>query len=109
LRRSPDLVQPEDVLDLLTKAIADAGYSVGRDGVALALDPAASGFRHPDGTYAVGGEALSTTDMTERYRAIVARYPVWSIEDGLGEYNRLLDIERDCAGAPYGVQSGEQA
>ena len=93
---APDIVQPEDVLELLTGAISDAGYSIGRDGVALALDPAASGFRQSDGTYAVGGEALSSADMIERYRQIVARYPVWSIEDGLGEddpegWRRLTD------------------
>jgi len=33
----------------------------------------------------VAGEALSSADMTERYAAMVAAYPVWSIEDGLAE------------------------
>ena len=82
---APDLARPEDALDLLVGAIADAGYPAGPDGVAIALDPAASGFRLPDGRYDLGDEQLSPADMIERYADIVSRYPVWSIEDGLGE------------------------
>jgi enolase len=33
----------------------------------------------------VAGQALSTNDMISRYEEIVARFPVWSIEDGLAE------------------------
>ena len=33
----------------------------------------------------MAGEALTSADMIERYAAIVADYPVWSIEDGLAE------------------------
>jgi enolase len=82
---APDITEPEEVLGLLTEAIDGAGYRAGRDGVAIALDPAASGFRQVDGSYRVGGQRLSTADLVERYAAIAARYPVWSIEDGLGE------------------------
>lgn len=82
---APDIPEPEEVLGLLTEAIDGAGYQTGRDGVAIALDPAASGFRQVDGSYRVGGQRLSTADLVERYAAIAARYPVWSIEDGLGE------------------------
>lgn len=81
---APDLVQPEQVLDTLVEAIGDAGYTAGRDGVAIALDPAASEF-HRDGRYHVAGEALTADEMIDRYAAIVDRYPVWSIEDGLAE------------------------
>ena len=81
---APDIARPEDVLALLVKAIEEAGYTAGRTGVAIALDPAASEF-YSDGAYHVAGETLTSADMVERYAAIVADYPVWSIEDGLAE------------------------
>jgi enolase 1/2/3 len=81
---APNITEPEDVLAELVAAITDAGYTPGRDGVAIALDPAASEF-YRDGAYHVAGQALSTSDMIARYEEIVARYPVWSIEDGLAE------------------------
>lgn len=72
------------MLSLLVRAIEAAGYTAGRDGVAIALDPAASEF-HRDGAYHVAGEALTSAELIERYAGIVAEYPVWSIEDGLAE------------------------
>ena len=81
---APDITRPEDVLALLVQAIEAAGYTAGRDGIAIALDPAASEF-YSDGAYHVAGETLSSADMIERYAAMVAAYPVWSIEDGLAE------------------------
>jgi len=82
---APEITEPEEALGLLVTAIAEAGYSVGRDGVAIALDPAASEFRSADGRYRVAGQALSTADMIERYAQISDRFPVWLIEDGLAE------------------------
>ena len=82
---APNLAEPEEVLDTIVAAITDAGYTPGRDGVGIALDPAASEFHQPDGTYLVNGAALSSHDMIERYAAMVEAYPIWSIEDGLGE------------------------
>jgi enolase len=82
---APELTEPEDALDLLTEAIDDAGYRTGPSGVAIALDPAASGFRDADGSYRIAGHRLSAADLVERYAAIAKHYPVWSIEDGLGE------------------------
>jgi enolase len=81
---APEISSPEQVLSLLTKAISDAGYTPGRDGVAIALDPAASEF-HRDGRYEVGGESLSSEEMIERYSWMIREFPVYSIEDGLGE------------------------
>ena len=81
---APEIARPEDVLDELVAAITDAGYKPGRDGVAIALDPAASEF-YRDGSYHVDGEALSSDDMIARYGEMIARYPVWSLEDGLAE------------------------
>jgi enolase len=52
---------PVEALGLLATAIGDAGYLAGRDGVAIALDPAASEFRADDGRYRVAGQALTST------------------------------------------------
>jgi enolase len=81
---APDITAPEDVLAELVAAIGDAGYRAGRDGVAIALDPASSEF-YRDGRYHVAGQALSSDDMISRYEQIVDRFPVWLIEDGLAE------------------------
>ena len=83
---APALATPEDVLDLLVEAIEAAGYTPGRGGVALALDPAASEMREPDGTYRYStGTQLTTDQMIDRYEELTSRYPIWSVEDGLGE------------------------
>jgi enolase len=73
-------------LHLIMRAIERAGYEPGRD-IALALDPAASEF-HQDNAYVLSRERsapLSSADMVEEYRRLVATYPIVSIEDGLGE------------------------
>ncbi len=81
---APEIATPEEVLALLVEAIDDAGYQQGRDGIALAMDPASSEF-YRDGSYHVAGEALSSDEMIERYAEMVDRFPVWLLEDGLAE------------------------
>ncbi|OMH29021.1 phosphopyruvate hydratase [Tersicoccus phoenicis] len=81
---APNIALPEDVLRLIVQAITEAGYEPGRDGVAIALDPASSEFSR-DGSYHVAGEALSSDDMIARYEQMVTDFPVWSLEDGLAE------------------------
>ncbi|HCU92235.1 MAG TPA: phosphopyruvate hydratase [Actinobacteria bacterium] len=82
---APQLAEPEEVLSLLVTAIGEAGYVAGQDGVAIALDPAASEFRGEDGRYQVAGQKLTSAEMIERYAQITQRFPVWLIEDGLAE------------------------
>lgn len=81
---APEIDEPEEVLRLIVAAINQAGYRPGREGVAIALDPAASEFFR-DGSYHVAGETLSSNDMIDRYAAIIEDFPVWSLEDGLAE------------------------
>ncbi len=83
---APEVDGAEEALGLLTKAIGDAGYTAGRDGVAIAIDPAASEFHH-DGRYQLGWQSLSSDELIDRYDNIVERFPVWSIEDGMGEHD----------------------
>jgi enolase len=81
---APQIDRPEEVLALLVEAIEEAGYRPGREGVAIALDPASSEF-YRDGFYQVAGESLSSTEMINRYEEIISAYPVWLLEDGLAE------------------------
>ncbi|ARP71767.1 phosphopyruvate hydratase [Streptomyces pluripotens] len=81
---APAVDRPEEVLQLLIDAVTATGHAAGREGIAIALDPAASEF-HRDGGYDVAGEKLTSDQLIERYEAIVDRFPLWSIEDGLAE------------------------
>jgi enolase len=83
---APDLPSNEEALAVMVQAIERAGHRPGED-VALALDVAASQFLQ-DGRYrlAAEGEAeRSAEDMIGWYRELLGRYPIVSIEDGLGE------------------------
>jgi len=83
---APNLRSNEDALDVLLQAIERAGYRPGED-VHLAMDVAASQFLQ-DGTYRLAAEARAertADDMIAWYRELIARYPIVSIEDGLGE------------------------
>lgn len=81
---APELIRPEDVLTLLVQAIEAAGYPTGREGVAIALDPAASEFFR-DGVYRVAGQQLSSAELIAYYEQLAADFPIWSIEDGMDE------------------------
>jgi enolase len=84
---APEISKPETVLQLLVEAIEKAGYHTGRDGVAIALDPAANGF-YRDKRYHLDGQSLSSEEMIEYYADLIDRFPIWSIEDGLAEDDR---------------------
>jgi len=96
---APDIALPEEVLATLVEGISDAGYTPGRDGIAIALDPAVSEF-YRDGAYHVAGKALSTGEMVDYYAELVERFPIWSIEDGLaeGDGEGWVDLTRRLGG-----------
>jgi enolase len=83
---APGLSSTTAALDLLMLAIERAGYRPGDD-VALALDVAASEFAEEGGRYRLTGEGVVRTseEMVVAFEGLVARYPIVSIEDGLGE------------------------
>jgi enolase len=82
---APDLGSNEEALELLLEAIERAGWRAGED-VLIALDPAASEF-HRGGVYDLEheGRKLSHTEMAEYWEALVGRYPIISLEDGMDE------------------------
>jgi len=85
---APDIASAREALDLLGAAIGAAGYKAGRQ-VGIALDPAASEF-YEGGKYVLKGEkkTLSSEKMIAYWEALVADYPILSIEDGLAESDR---------------------
>jgi enolase len=82
---APDLDANEDAVKLLLQAIELAGHTPGDD-IALALDPATSELWH-DGSYVLAGEGrtLSSAELVDYWVDLVDRYPIVSIEDGMGE------------------------
>lgn len=83
---APDLGTNEEALGLIREAITAAGYAPGRQ-VGIALDAAASGLVDGHGSYALAGEGrtLDANALAGLYEDWVARYPIVSIEDGMGE------------------------
>jgi enolase len=80
---APDLPSSEAAIDAVLEAAERAGH---RDRIAIALDPASTEF-YRDGGYHLEGEGriLDAEGMIDLYRSFADRYPVVSIEDGLGE------------------------
>lgn len=82
---APAIEAPTDALDFLVEAIETAGYPLGREGVAIALDPAASSFRDSNGRYRINGSVYDADELVDYLESLLDRYPIWSIEDGVGE------------------------
>ena len=82
---APNIASTTDALDFIMRAIEGAGYKAGDD-VMLALDPASTEF-FKDGHYHISGEGkvLTPAEMAGYYADLVARYPIFSIEDGMAE------------------------
>jgi enolase len=72
-------------IEVILKAIEDAGYRPGKD-VVIAIDPASSGF-YEDGLYNLRTEKrkVDATEMVAMYADWVAKYPLALLEDGLAE------------------------
>jgi enolase len=82
---APDLSSNEDALKVLLAAIEAASYRPGED-VAIALDPAASEL-YREGAYLLAHEdrTLSASELSDYWADLASRYPIVSIEDGMGE------------------------
>lgn len=89
---TPDCKLIDEVLELLMEAIEKAGYSAGKD-VMLAFDVGASDLYDENSElYYFEGESRITgkeiyrnaEEMVQYYEEMINRYPIYSIEDGLG-------------------------
>jgi enolase len=83
---APALGSNTAALDLFMQAVERAGYRPGED-VFIALDVAASEFAEAGGRYRLSREKTvrSSEEMIAFYESLCERYPIVSIEDGLGE------------------------
>lgn len=86
---APNLRSSEEALDYIMQSIDAAGYTPAED-IVIALDAAASEF-HKGGTYVLEGEGkrLSSDDMIGYYAKLVNKYPIRSIEDAMGEDDKM--------------------
>jgi enolase len=82
---APDLQSNEEALQMLLAGIEAAGYTPGEQ-VAIALDPASSELLR-DGAYVLEheGRSLSADELSDYWADLAERYPIVSIEDGMGE------------------------
>ncbi len=83
---APNLKSNEEPLEVIMKAISKAGYKAGEQ-IALALDVAASELINEDGLYVLKSEnkKLTSKELVQYYVNLCDKYPIVSIEDGLGE------------------------
>ena len=80
---APDLKSHEEAIEAILSAITKAGYKPGID-ISLSLDSAASEF-FEGGSYKMQGKSLTSSEMVDYYSDLCAKYPIYSIEDGLAE------------------------
>jgi enolase len=82
---APAFKQNSDAVDTILKAIEKAGYKPGED-VAIALDPATSGFCE-DGMYNLRTEnrKVTSAELVAIWESWANKYPIVVLEDGLAE------------------------
>jgi enolase len=85
---APSCKSNEEAIQIVLEAIAAAGYKPGEQ-VSIALDPAASEFfDKPSGNYIFkksDKSAHSPQAMVEYWTKWIDKYPIVSLEDGMGE------------------------
>lgn len=84
---APDLGSDEEAVEYILQAVRDAGYEPGKDFV-LAMDAASSEWKsEKKGEYVLPkcGKRFTSAELVEHWKALVEKYPIYSIEDGLDE------------------------
>ena len=83
---APDLENDEKALELIVEAIKKAGYKEDSD-FKIAIDAASSEWVEPDGKYKMPKSGIVKTkeELTEFWEELTNKYPIVSIEDGMGE------------------------
>lgn len=80
---APNLRDNEEPIAVIMQAIAAAGYEAGKE-IKIALDVASSEL-YENGIYRAEGREFSSAQLIARYEELCAKYPIFSIEDGLSE------------------------
>lgn len=84
---APNFKTNEEPLQYIVKACEAAGYKPGSD-IMFAMDPASTEFYNADTCkYVLAGEGreLTSDEMVDYWEALVEKYPIISIEDGMAE------------------------
>ena len=83
---APNLKTNNEAVEVIVEAITASGFKPGRD-IAIALDPAASEFFN-EGGYVMkksDGSRKTSAEMIKLWGEWVKKYPIVSLEDGMGE------------------------
>ncbi len=80
---APNLTETRDAIEIIMKAIEEAGFLIGTDFV-LGMDAAASEFFEDD-IYNIDGKKLSEEELLQYYLDLIHDYPFKSIEDPFDE------------------------
>ncbi len=86
---APNLKTNTEAVKVILEAIGAAGYKAGKE-IAIALDPAASEF-YDAGSYVMkksDGSRKTPAEMVSLWGDWARRYPIVSLEDGMGEEDR---------------------
>ncbi len=83
---APNLDSDEDALKALVEAMEKAGYKP-YDDFMIAIDGAVSDWYKEDGKYHLPkrGTVMTSEEMVAMWEGFVEKYPIISIEDGMGE------------------------
>ena len=84
---APNLSTNEEPLKYIVQACEAAGYEPGKD-IMFAMDPASTEYYDAErGMYVLAGEGVEYTSeqMVDYWEALVDKYPIISIEDGMAE------------------------
>ena len=84
---APNFTTNEEPLEYISKACKKAGYKPGKD-IMFAMDPASTEFYDAKKKrYVLAGEgrSLTSAEMVDYWEALVDKYPIISIEDGMAE------------------------
>lgn len=84
---APNFTTNEEPLKYIVQACEKAGYKPGSD-IMFAMDPASTEFYNAEtGKYILAGEGreLTSDEMVDYWEALVDKYPIISIEDGMAE------------------------
>ena len=82
---APNLESDEQAIELILEAVSAAGYN--EEQIKIALDVASGEWCKGQGSYLKPkrGETLTATQLVDYYDELVRKYPIISIEDGVGE------------------------
>jgi enolase len=76
---APPINQTSQALELMLQAIAEAGYTAGKD-IFLGLDAASSEFCE-NGSYVIDDEARTADQLVDYYLQLTERFPIRYLED----------------------------